>query len=148
MKNYTEDCFHLGVKALIPNRNGKLLVLQMNPKKFKDTQKSYWDLPGGRIQKNESLEEALKREVYEETGLQNVIPKEFLLMTLSSKRIFLESGDVGLIYATYLCEAIDESPIHVSVEHVHFDWLEPKKVANLLTSYPEALREKINCLLL
>ena len=39
----------------------KLLLLQRNIIKFNG--KEIWDLPGGRIQKKESLEEALKREV-------------------------------------------------------------------------------------
>ncbi len=66
------DIFYLGVKALIVNLGGKLLVLQKNPKRLNQIE-ARWDIPGGRMQKNESLETALKREVSEETGLQNFI---------------------------------------------------------------------------
>jgi ADP-ribose pyrophosphatase YjhB (NUDIX family) len=67
-----EDCFHLGAKALLQNTEGKLLLLQKNPKEPHQNVECLWDLPGGRINRGESLEEALKREVFEETGLNSM----------------------------------------------------------------------------
>lgn len=40
-----------------------------------------WDLPKGKIESNESIEEAAAREVEEECGLEGVIVKEFLKET-------------------------------------------------------------------
>lgn len=54
--------FQVSVKGLHFNDNGELLMIQ------EDTQK--WELPGGRIQANESFIECLKRECIEETGLE------------------------------------------------------------------------------
>jgi len=54
-----EDCFHLGVKVLLYDSEGRVLLLKKGP---------YWDLPGGRLQKGETLMETLQREVEEETG--------------------------------------------------------------------------------
>jgi 8-oxo-dGTP diphosphatase len=134
MEMSKEDSFHLGVKALIPNHEGKLLLLQRND----------WDLPGGRIQKNESLESALKREVYEETGLQNITRISPFVMTLSSIRIPLQKEDVGLIFAIFLCAISIETPIRLSHEHLHFDWFDPSKAAELLAkNFPYELTEKI-----
>ena len=140
-----EDCFHLGVKALIQNHEGKLLLLQLRPKHIETERKDYWDIPGGRIQKNESLESALRREVYEETGLQNITAISPFLMALSNIRIPIQSGgDVGLIFATYLCEVLDNTSIHLSNEHIHFEWFEPSRAAEILAkNFPLALTEKI-----
>ena len=31
-----EDCFHLGIKAIIRNGEGKILLLKVNPKQLKE----------------------------------------------------------------------------------------------------------------
>lgn len=53
-----------GVGALIFRRNSILLV-----QRGRNPLKGYWSLPGGLIETGEKIEEALKREVLEETGL-------------------------------------------------------------------------------
>lgn len=137
-----EDCFHLGVKALIHDRDGRLLLLKLNPEKVKG--EDYWDIPGGRIQKNESLEDALKREVYEETGLQNITRMTPFTMALSSIRIPVQKGDVGLIFATFLCDVSGDCPIQLSNEHIQFGWFEAGRAAELLAvNYPSQLTEKL-----
>lgn len=52
-----------------------------------DTQHSYWFLPGGGVEQNESIEEAARREAFEELGLEvriNQVIKAFYV-TLNSK---------------------------------------------------------------
>jgi ADP-ribose pyrophosphatase YjhB (NUDIX family) len=51
------------VGALITNRAGQVLLVRTH--KWSDR----WGIPGGKIQRNESSEEALRRELLEETGL-------------------------------------------------------------------------------
>lgn len=50
------------VKGIIIGSNNSILLL-------KDSRSPFWDLPGGHIQVNESPQEALHREIKEETGL-------------------------------------------------------------------------------
>jgi 8-oxo-dGTP diphosphatase len=136
----TEDCFHLGLKALLCNKEGRLLLLRKNA----THEAPYWDLPGGRVQKNESVEEALKREVYEETGLQNMTQIIPFFMTLTSSRIRLPAGDVGLIFKVYLCQIEDDCPIQLSNEHTHYEWVDPAQAVELLASkFPSELLEKV-----
>jgi 8-oxo-dGTP diphosphatase len=136
-----EDCFHLGVKALIPNAEGKLLLLKrMHPK-------GVWDIPGGRIQKNESVEDALRREVYEETGLQNILQIAPFMMFLTDRRISIQNDDVGLILAVHLCNTCEDRPVKLSDEHKDYRWFEPNKAAELLMeSHPKEFIEKIQSL--
>lgn len=64
-----EDSFHLGIKALIRNSDGKALLLKVNKEQLKGySGEAYWDIAGGRIHKNSTVEETLRREVEEETG--------------------------------------------------------------------------------
>lgn len=135
-----EDSFHLGVKALIYNPDGKLLLLRSEGK----TLEHYWDLPGGRIQKNESLEEALRREVFEETGVRDLKVVKPFSMALSSIRIRVKNGDhVGLIYASYLCKVQSDPLICLSPEHTQFGWFTSKEAARLLADFPAELTQKL-----
>ncbi|HEY6391935.1 MAG TPA: NUDIX hydrolase [Bryobacteraceae bacterium] len=55
----------LGVGALI-FEEGKLLLVE----RAKEPLKGYWSLPGGIVEAGEKLEDAIRREVLEETGLE------------------------------------------------------------------------------
>ena len=135
-----EDIFHLGIKALIKNKEDKLLLLKVNPAMLKGkTQKPYWDIPGGRIKKGDSVEDTLKREVHEETGIENI--KSFIPfnMVLSKIRIPMnDNTDVGLILGAYICEVDDVERIKISEEHIQAEWFSPLEASKLLTvKYPD-----------
>ena len=53
-----------GVGALIFRRGSVLLV-----ERGREPLKGYWSLPGGLVETGEKLEDAIRREVQEETGL-------------------------------------------------------------------------------
>lgn len=54
------------VTAIIDSREGKILLVKRGTVVFK----GYWALPGGRVDAGESIEQAVVREVIEETGLE------------------------------------------------------------------------------
>lgn len=55
----------LGVGAIIRNGDHILLI-----QRGKEPLKGWWSLPGGAVETGESVEEALRREILEETGLE------------------------------------------------------------------------------
>ncbi len=58
----------MAVKAIIRDRAGRCLALRRAPDSTRYA--SQWDLPGGKVDAGERFDEALLREVREETGLQ------------------------------------------------------------------------------
>lgn len=58
------DClYRVAFKALIYNEAGQVLVV-------KETGRSFWDLPGGGMDFDETAETSLARELYEEVGYE------------------------------------------------------------------------------
>lgn len=141
-----EDIFHLGVKALIRNKEGNILLLQVNKDILKGySGEPYWDIPGGRIQKNQTVEETLKREVEEETGIKEILSISKLDMVLSKIRIPIAESSVGLILAVYICTVADNTEIKLSEEHTSFGWFKPQEASKLLEiKYPIEFCEKIS----
>ncbi|MCE5293312.1 MAG: NUDIX hydrolase [Chlamydiales bacterium] len=128
-----EDCFHLGVKALIFNEKNKMLLLE----RHLPSKKMYWDIPGGRLQRGESLMETLMREVKEETGFEKISDIRPFTMLLTNIRIPAQEGDVGLIFSIFYCKILGIATPILSDEHVGFDWLDPKEAARKLEAqYP------------
>ncbi len=66
--------------GLVLNENKEVLFIFRGEK---------WDLPKGRIEEGEKIEEAAIREVEEECGIENVILKNFLLNTY---HLFIQGG--------------------------------------------------------
>jgi ADP-ribose pyrophosphatase YjhB (NUDIX family) len=100
MKKYQEDCFHLGVKALVINQDKELLLLE----RHHPSKGMYWDLPGGRLQRGESQLEALSREIKEETGMDNISGAHPFMMVLTDIRIPNQGSDLAHpSYPVFLC---------------------------------------------
>jgi 8-oxo-dGTP diphosphatase len=89
-----------GVGALIFHRNSILLV-----QRARTPLKGYWSLPGGLIESGETIEDALRREVLEETGLI-VRPKKMFEIF---ERIILDTqgrAEYHYILHDYLCRVV------------------------------------------
>lgn len=63
-----EYVFGLAVRVLLTNEDGKILILKRSTDS--KTNSGKWELPGGKVDQGESFDQALIREVYEETNLK------------------------------------------------------------------------------
>ncbi|MDR3624314.1 MAG: NUDIX domain-containing protein [Chlamydiales bacterium] len=134
-----EDCFHLGIKGLMFNDNGKVLLL-------KRAKEGYWDLPGGRLQRKESQKDALKREIEEEIGFCNIDSVAHFITLLTNIRIAMPNSDLGLILSIYSCSVPSSFTPLLSSEHVDFAWFTASEAANLLHNYPAEFAHKLTSL--
>ena len=141
-----EKIYHLGIKALIRNKSGEILLLKVNQEKFKHPKPgSYWDIPGGRVLNGHTIEETLRREVEEETGLTTLELLEPIDTVVSNIEIPLEGEQkAGLVLSIYNCFLRDEANIRLSEEHTESSWFSPKEAAHLLSyKYPVSFTEKV-----
>lgn len=91
----------LGVGALVFERGSQPLRVLMI-ERGKEPFAGWWSLPGGMVEAGETLEQALRREVLEETGLA-IRDVEFLQMF---ERITPDSGgrpEYHFVLADYVC---------------------------------------------
>ena len=139
-----EDSFHLGIKALITNSKSEILLLKVNPAALKKQTDPYWDLPGGRIKKGDTIEQTLQREVEEETGITELLNIQEVGMVMSNIRIPIGEDDVGLILGIFNCKIDDNSEIKISFEHLEYKWFSAKEAADLLkVKYPKVFTDKV-----
>jgi len=111
------------------SREGKIeyLLLQHN--------KTYWNFPKGRIDKNETEKFAARREISEETGIKKfrfvpgfkIYDKYFYRVPKDSRRIELRGRTLFKIVAFFLAQAQNKK-VKISWEHLGYEW-SPYKVA-------------------
>lgn len=145
MQNPPDDLFYLGLKALIRNEKGAILLLRRS-KEYSNTYNS-WGFPGGRVQKEEKLETALRREIEEETGLTNLeIIAEFGF-TMTPHRLKQGKDDFGVMLVIFECKTQKAQKLTLSDEHDQFAWFSPHEAADLLADkYSESLIKKLKSL--
>lgn len=137
------DSFYLGVKAVIKNHVGDILLLQAVAQ-AKAGFEAHWDLPGGKVHRGEAPEDALVREVGEETGLKaNYRPLQITAGLSNFRNLDRESKSINLILLVYGC-SVDEEEVVISEEHSNYEWLKADMVAERLDKmYPTVMIQKI-----
>lgn len=128
--------FHLGIKGLIRNKKGEILLLLKSPDRIKKfSSKTYWDIPGGRVEKGDSVEKTLRREIREETGIENFENKGLFHAVVSNIKI--QEENCGLILFIYEISLVDDFEIRLNDEHTEFSWFNINEAAELLrVKYP------------
>jgi 8-oxo-dGTP diphosphatase len=112
-KNYT-----VGVGAIVRDKK-QLLVI-------KDRFSNGYKLPGGHIDNNESIKDALKREVYEETGI-TIEFESIVNLGHFTKGQFNESNLYIVCTAKMLSKEIT---IHDSAEIIEAKWIDVEEFLN------------------
>lgn len=109
------------VYALIQNPAGKCLVLRRAAASGWSPGK--WDLPGGKADAGEQVEEALLREIREEAGLKTTVGG---LLGTSRFEVRGRQIDCFIFHARS-----ETSDVCLSEEHDRFAWVKPEELAGL-----------------
>jgi 8-oxo-dGTP diphosphatase len=114
----------IAMKAIITDNRGRILLLR---KSTDDFQAGKWDVPGGRIEIGEYWQDALRREVFEETGLE--LTKISKPVAVSEWRPIIKGETVQIVATFLLCQIAMDSQIKLSKEHDDFAWVKHHDLA-------------------
>ena len=114
--------YFLAVKGIIRRSDGKMLVLKRSSKD--DHKPGVWETVGGGMDREETPQEALMREIQEETSLDVRVDVPFNVFSFKK-----DTGEfkVGI---TLLCEYLS-GEVMLSDEHSEYRWIDPKEFADL-----------------
>ena len=110
-------------KALIENGDGKILLIRDAGIGDHATLAGLWDVPGGRMELQETPYEGLVREIKEEIGL-DILPYDTRPFYVDKWGV---NGDIvnKPIIGVFWIIALRSSDITLSAEHSEFQWADP-----------------------
>ncbi|MFZ3031461.1 MAG: NUDIX domain-containing protein [Candidatus Moraniibacteriota bacterium] len=114
--------YYLAVKGIISRGDGKILVLKRSDKD--DHKPGVWETVGGGMDREETPQEALQREILEETNLVVKIGVPFNVFTFKK-----DTGEFK-VGVTFLCEYVSGDVV-LSDEHSEYRWIDPQEFASL-----------------
>ena len=123
-----EQLFQVGVKALIEDEVGRVLLLK---------NRDFWDMPGGRMDQGEDVRQALERELTEEIGVNELAECSLWRVTKSVKSLSYSELTTGLLLVVYRARLPAETVPQLMEDGVQLHWVEPARAAELLQDkYP------------
>lgn len=127
--------FYVGIKAIIVQDNKILLLHAQDPIKKRD----YWEAPGGRIDDDETIQQALLRELHEEVpNIRDVNVGN----ALDAYRLPWDvKDDKSLVLIFYKVTAKFDGEPQISDEHTEYKWVDKDEA---LTMVEETTRMAIN----
>lgn len=114
----------VGVKILLENKEGHYLLLRRSLEKYPDV-KGRWDIVGGRIDTGKTLIENLRREIFEETGLELIGEPKLL----AAQDILRKAGH-RIVRLTYKGESQGEIKLDQS-ENDMYKWYSSEELQKL-----------------
>lgn len=113
--------FSLSVKAIVMGKDKRCLVLRRSMASKNNAGK--WEFPGGKLNPGESFDNALEREVHEETGLEITLLRPFdtAMSSIQDRRV---------VYLFMLAETGTDR-VRLSDEHDAFQWVAVDRLAEV-----------------
>ena len=106
------------VAGIIRNNDNKILIAQRNMKK---SQGGLWEFPGGKIENDETIEEAIVREIKEELDMDIAFESYF-----DEKKYIYPEKEINLIALN--CKFIGEK--YNVLEHEKVEWITVEEFDN------------------
>ncbi len=115
-----EPKLFIATKALVVN-NGKVLILRESGFYQDGMNAGRFDVPGGRLQPGERFDQALRREVLEETGLNVEILKP---IAVNEWRPVVRGESWHIVGVFFECST-DSSAVRTGPDHDAHLWIDP-----------------------
>lgn len=92
---------------------GKYLLMRRSEE---NSSSGKWTFPGGRVEEDESTEDAVKREIKEETGLDTEVVRE--------GDHFINEGELGFWRVHPFLLSSESKEVEIGREHDRHEWIE------------------------
>ncbi|MDD3661586.1 MAG: NUDIX hydrolase [Candidatus Dojkabacteria bacterium] len=129
--------FLIAVKALIINSSGEVLLLKVNSG-LRDSER--WDLPGGLMEYDDTVESRLQKEVIEETGIKIKDPKLIAVSETIFEDFVLDENNVKdmkvVVIGFELHIGATKETIRLSEEHAGYAWYRMEDLNTIELSKP------------
>lgn len=123
----SRNTLQIVVAGLIENQQGDVLLIQRNKK---GTSPNYWEDAGGRLHQSEKPEDGLKREISEETGINDIE----IIKPLTIFHNYLggvKTAEKEFVGISYWCKTkINE--VTLSDEHIAYQWVKPEQAIDIV----------------
>lgn len=133
------QCPQIGVGAVVLKNNKILLVKRKNP-----PAKDQWAIPGGRLQLGETLKEACRREILEETGINIKVGELIYTFEVIDRQ---PEGQVLFHYVIldFLAEYLSGEPV-AGDDAIDVGWFSPQDLKKIKVNpfTQKLLEEKLN----
>ncbi len=114
--------------------NGKIVLLK--------NERNEWELPGGKLDPDETPEQCLVREIMEELNINTEI------QSLIDVWVYNISSKVDVLIVTYLCKALIVDPLKmkISSEHKELGLFTPEEInmLNMPSGYKNSILQALN----
>lgn len=117
----------VAVKAVIQNRAGKFLIVREDDR---------WQAVGGRLEKGERLEDGLRRETEEETGISELAVGKVIHV---DEWFAKPEGELKHIVALFFLCKVKSNDVKLSEEHQEYAWV----TADDLDDYGDKIEKEI-----
>jgi len=113
---YPSPYYRASIKAIIRNEKGEVLVCR------EKGQQGSWNLPGGGMEHGESIDQALKREMYEEV----LITTPFTAQPVGAEPMYLPGHTAWQLWVVYELSFVEPLVFGVGVDGDEAAFVDPR----------------------